>query len=110
MSPDYGFRLFTLPKNRRLLWAIVQTALIPLAFLYVRSVVFDANAVADWGGHVYYTAVIWFAFVQIPYSLQAHRHYKKYRDTRAYKVGGILFFCAPFLYFRNLYLIVKQED
>jgi Domain of unknown function (DUF2427). len=113
MDANEKFRAYTLPKDRRRFWAIVQTFAIPLALPLAIVVCYLFDSSSGYYNSAIGTSVavvLWGAVVSIPYNIRFSRYYKNhgYQDLR--RVGWIFVFIAPFLYVRNLYLIIKQED
>ena len=113
MDRNEKYRAYTLPKDRRRFWAIVQTFAIPLVLplAIVLCYLMDSASgyySSDLGTGV--AVVLWGAVVSIPYNLRFSRYYKNHGSQDLRRIGWIFVLIAPFLYLRNIYLIIKQED
>jgi hypothetical protein len=113
MDSNNKFRPYTLPKNRRYFWAVVQTFALPLSMplsMIITYIFNQSPSFLDSGDYMLIGAFLWCVIVSIPYDINYYNQNKKYAGVPHRRMGAVFTFLAPVLYLRNIYLIIRQED
>jgi|GEM_PF-2223260 len=113
METNGTFRAYTLPKERRRFWAIVQTFAIPLALPLAIVVYYLIDSSSGYYISDICTALaaaLWGTVAALPYIIRFDEYYRGSGYPGRRMMTGFFVIISPFLYLRNIYLLMARAD